>query len=200
VTESVRALVRLSAAVASRDVERMRKALERAAVAAAPVEIEEALLQTYLFLGYPAALQAIGEWRERTPLPPDVVTAEDPAIWPARGEQVCARVYGGQYERLRTNVARLHPDMERWMVVEGYGKVLGRPGLSLPVRELCIVALLAAQDAPHQLYSHLRGALSAGATAADVAEALELASESLGEQRALAARETWRAVRARQEA
>jgi hypothetical protein len=50
------------------------------------------------------------------------------------------------------------------MIVEGYGKVLGRPGLDAgDVRELCIVALLAVAGRAAQLYSHLRGALNAGA-------------------------------------
>ena len=49
------------------------------------------------------------------------------------------------------------------MLAEGYGKVLGRPGLALEVRELCIVAILAGQDAAPQLYAHLRGALNVGA-------------------------------------
>jgi 4-carboxymuconolactone decarboxylase len=63
------------------------------------------------------------------------------------------------------------------MLVEGYGKVLGRPGLSLRRRELCIVAMLARQGrrVERQLYSHLRGALNAGASRAEVDEALEVA-------------------------
>jgi 4-carboxymuconolactone decarboxylase len=51
-------------------------------------------------------------------------------------------------------------------MIEGYGKVL-RSALDLKTRELCIIALLASQDAPHQLHSHLRGALT-GATTAEV--------------------------------
>jgi 4-carboxymuconolactone decarboxylase len=56
-----------------------------------------------------------------------VATEDDAALWRARGQEVCRAVYGGQYPRLRENVRDLHPDMERWMVEEGYGKVLGRP-------------------------------------------------------------------------
>ena len=95
-------------------------------------------------------------------------------------------MYGGQYEKLRANIAALHPDMERWMVREGYGKVLGRPGLDLATRELCIVALLAPQDAGPQLYSHLRGALNAGADEALVDESVRLLLGSLPSERARA--------------
>lgn len=85
------------------------------------------------------------------------------------------------------------------MVEEGYGKVLGRPGLSLLARELCIVALLTVLDVPRQLYSHLRGALNVGGTEEAVDAALEVGlqyAEPAARQRA---RETWVAVRARTE-
>jgi 4-carboxymuconolactone decarboxylase len=198
-TEAERSLVRLSAAIASRDPDRLGRALDEAAARATPLEIEEALLQSYLFLGYPAALWALGFWRERSPVPVGAGAAGDAALWRERGEAVCARVYGGQYGRLRENVARLHPDVERWMLVEGYGKVLGRPGLSLRTRELCIVALLVGQDARPQLYAHLRGALNAGASAEDVSVALAVATDELGPERGAAALEVWRGLSDRRE-
>ena len=48
------------------------------------------------------------------------------------------------------------------MIVEGYGKVLSRPALDLPRRELCIVAACAASKQDRQLHSHLHGALNVG--------------------------------------
>ena len=84
---------------------------------------------------------------------------------------------------MNANVQALHPDLGRWMVTEGYGKVLGRPGLDLGVRELCIVALLATQDAVPQLYSHLRGSLNAGMAASDVEETLTLALTQAPDER-----------------
>lgn len=198
-TEAERSLVRVSAALASRDGDRLGRALDEAAARAAPLEIEEVLLQSYLFLGYPAALWALGLWRERSPAPAGPGTAVDAALWRERGEAVCERVYGGQYGRLRENVARLHPDVEQWMLVEGYGKVLGRPGLSLRTRELCIVALLVGQDARPQLYAHLRGALNAGGSADDVSGALAVAAEELGPARGAAALAVWRGLSARRE-
>lgn len=198
-TESTRALVDLSAALSAGSREGLVDAIDRAA-AADPVGAEEVLLQSYLFLGYPAALNAFKVWRERTGRAAPTPTEDDWAGWRVRGEQVCARVYGGQYERLRGNVAALHPDMERWMLTEGYGKVLGRPGLALPVRELCIAALLAGLDAEPQLYAHLRGALETGATVVEVEEALDLACRRITPERAAAARAVWARVRDRRSA
>jgi 4-carboxymuconolactone decarboxylase len=147
-----------------------------------PLEVEEVLLQSYLFLGYPLALNAFGLWREVSGRGAGEGTPDDWTAWIERGEDVCRTVYGGQYQGLRRNVRDLHPDMERWMVVEGYGKVLGRPALSLAARELCIAALLAVLGVPRQLYSHLRGALNAGAGMAEVEEALQEAGVHLDEE------------------
>lgn len=189
-------LVALSAALGSRDGRAVEGALRAAVGHPDPGAVEEAILQSYLFLGYPAALNAFAAWRAlsgRAPAPP----AEEAGPWSERGDAVCRTVYGGQYARLRDNVRRLHPDMERWMVEEGYGKVLGRPGLPLATRELCIAALLAALDAPRQLYSHLRGSLNAGATEAQVDEALAVAAAVSADGARARAAETWTTLRTR---
>lgn len=197
--DAVRAVVALSAALGSGDRGRIEAAIDRAASVAEPVAVEEALLQSYLFLGYPAALNALALWRERTGGRAAPGVEEEWGGWRERGERVCERVYGGQYARLRENVARLHPELERWMLTEGYGKVLGRPGLELRVRELCIVALLAGADAEPQLHAHLRGALNVGASPEEVEEALALACRVVRAERGEAAMRVWEAVRRRWE-
>lgn len=196
-TGEERALVRLSAAITSDDAELRRRAIHEAMQDA--VGAEEVILQSYLFLGYPAALRMMAEWRSETGRSAPAAVSGDGDEWTDRGRRICATVYGGQYERLRQNIAALHPDVEQWMLTEGYGKVLGRPGLSLRMRELCIVVLLAAQTAPAQLYSHLRGARNAGASRDDVEEALELTSAVVSSSRMKAASEIWSSILAREE-
>lgn len=173
------ALIRLSAALASREMGVLPEAMAEAGRVSDPSEVEEVLLQSYLFLGYPISLNAFALWREVSGREPGPGVSDDWSAWIDRGRGVCRTVYGGSYEGLRRNVRALHPDMERWMVVEGYGKVLGRPQLDLTTRELCIVALLAVLGAPRQLYSHLRGALNAGAEPVEVEESLEIARDYL---------------------
>jgi 4-carboxymuconolactone decarboxylase len=192
-TDAARALVQVSAALAAGSAGRLEDALRAAAATTDPGSIEEVLLQSYLFLGYPAALRGLAVWRRVAPAA-EPVSRRDEEEWEARGRATCERVYGGQYERLRANIAALHPDMERWMIVEGYGKVIGRPGLELATRELCIIALLAPQDAAPQLYSHMRGALNAGASSADVEETLGLLAAALSAERRNAAERQWTAV------
>lgn len=194
-TDSERALVALSAALAGRDDVRLDSALRTAGDVCESEAVEEALVQSYLFLGYPTALNALALWRRISGRPAG--PAAGPVDRAERGASVCRAVYGGQYGRLRENIRRLHPDMEVWMVEEGYGKVLGRPGLDLVTRELCIVAILAVQDAPRQLYSHMRGALNVGADPGDVAAALAVAAPFGGDLARARAAEAWAELLAR---
>jgi len=162
-------LVDLAAAQAASNGAGMDAAMARLEAAGRTAEVEEALLQSYLFLGFPAAIEGFRRWRALRPQAPQGLPSDWEA-WRERGEEVCARVYGDAYSRLRHNIARFHPELDRWMVVEGYGKVLGRAGLELRVRELLIVAMLVVQGSParRQLRSHLRGALNAGAAPEEV--------------------------------
>ncbi len=198
--DSTLELLRLSAAVAAGDGERRIAAMRAAAEVASPKAVEEALLQSYLFLGFPAALTALAEWREVSGTRSTSETdPADLAAWGRRGELVCRTVYGRAYDKLRGNVRRVHPAMDEWMIHEGYGKVLAREGLDLGVRELCIVSILATTGWEPQLHSHLRGALHAGCETASVEEALEVGLE-LNEDKAWRdrARLLWSRVRERE--
>ena len=192
-----RALLRLAASLGTRDSGAIRAAMEAARDAADAKAVEEVLLQSHLFVGFPDALNALGLWREVSGLPAPAASGEDPASWEARGERVCAEVYGANYEKLRLNVRGLHPDVDGWMVTGGYGRVIGRPGLDLATRELCIAALLAVWNVPRQLHSHLRGALNAGATVPQVDEAVEIACGFLPHERAAGVRALWGEIRAK---
>lgn len=167
-----RALVRLSAALAGGSEELVRVHLLEAA-AANHTWVEEVLLQTYLFAGFPRALNGMREWRRIA----RAEVAESPEIPPdarrSNGERTCARVYGAMYDRLRVNVRALHPLLDDWMIEEGYGKVLSRPGLDLPRRELCIVAACAATAQDRQLQSHLHGCRNTGVPGAVVSAAID---------------------------
>lgn len=169
------ALVELSAALAAGRPKGLERALRQAADHVPPAQVEEAILQSYLLLGFPAALEGMRGWREerKRPPEPEADSVAQGSGWRERGEELCKRIYGAAYERLRRNVRRLHPALDRWMVEEGYGKVLGRPGLDPARRELCNVAILAVSRHGRQLHSHLRGALNLGADPDAVEEALE---------------------------
>jgi len=183
--DATRQLVRLAAILSIGSEREMRAALvEAAAGPAEPLWVEEVILQGYLFAGFPRTLNAAREWRRASGRPaPSNDEGEDPEAhvteWRDRGEATCAVVYGPFYERLRRNIHELHPALDAWMIVDGYGKILGRPGLELWRRELCVVAVCAASRQDRQLHSHLHGALHAGASAAQLRETLTLVEDML---------------------
>jgi len=172
---SIVQLVRVAAAIAELDEQSLRQVMETAAPLSDPALVEEVILQSYLFAGFPRALNAARIWRSLVggPAAPTIAESGGVAEWRARGEKTCAVVYGEAYERLRENIRELHPLLDEWMIVDGYGKVLSRPGLDLETRELCIVAACAASGQQRQLHSHLRGALNAGAAPETVEGALD---------------------------
>ncbi len=178
------ALVRLAAHLAGSGEPQVRAALAGALESVRVSWIEEVILQTYLFAGFPRALNAAREWRRVSGIAaPDVDegTEYDAERWLARGLSTCATVYGPFYERLRVNIRDLHPALDTWMIVEGYGKVLGRPALDLARRELCVVAACAVARQDRQLHSHLHGALHAGASAAVVSGTLDALADLVTE-------------------
>lgn len=181
--DATRRLVRLSAVVTAGEETDVR---EHAAAAADTVPhpwVEELLLQSYLFAGFPRALNAMREWRRVVPAGGADADTRTTEQWRADGERTCALVYGAMYERLRRNIRGLHERLDDWMVMEGYGKVLSRPALDLPRRELCIVAACAAAHQDRQLHSHLHGALNVGVPAHVVTAALDALADIIGEER-----------------
>jgi 4-carboxymuconolactone decarboxylase len=175
--EKVIALIRLSATIAAGSEEMVRAACSTCVERDVPTGwVEEAILQSYLFAGFPRTLNATREWRRISGVAApaaEELPAPDLARWRQQGEATCAIVYGKYYDKLRHNIHQLHPALDEWMVVEGYGKILSRPGLELRLRELCIVASCVAAGQDRQLHSHLHGALNTESTPAEVSAALD---------------------------
>lgn len=201
-----RALVRLAAAIALGGDARLDSALEEVRVAATPAEwVEELVLQAVVVVGFPRTLVAMRAWRRdagsQGRRDAEAPGRGDPgtdyanhAAWTRAGERTCRVVYGANYERLRQAVRDLHPALDAWMITEGYGRTLSRPGLTTRQRELCMVAMVATLDTPHQLHSHLRGALNAGASADEVQMVLDAIRGDLPAAARETADRTWRRV------
>lgn len=192
VDEPTRQLVRVAAVIASSDEPGVREWLAVAAKAVPPEWMEELIVQSYLFSGFPRALNAAREWRRVAPAPAPLTDEGDDVThvdeWRARGQVTCEAVYDGMYDKLRVNIRKLHPALDAAMVVEGYGKILGRPGLDLPRRELCIVAACASTDQDRQLHSHLHGSLNVGVSPAALADAVDALLPVIGADRVRAVR------------
>jgi 4-carboxymuconolactone decarboxylase len=179
------ALVRISGVVAGADEQGVRAVMSESLNDVDPAAVEEIILQSYLFAGFPRALNAVRAWRMvsgREAPPRDMETeSADLDVWRERGEKTCAVVYGDSYEKLRENIRDLHPALDDWMIVDGYGKVLSRPGVDLKTRELCVVAACAVAGQQRQLHSHLHGALNAGASLVELRGVFDAIADLLSE-------------------
>lgn len=194
------ALLRLAAAIARGGREVVHDAaVSAASVPLAPEVVDELLLQSVLTVGWPRALTAAAVWRRASgQAAPEADPDEDytrSATWETRGEATCRTVYGSNYAKLRANVRALHPALDRWMLVEGYGRTLSRPGLDLRRRELCTVVQCAVLDVPAQLHSHLKGAVHAGAGEDEIQAALDAARPHQSAALAHDCQMLWEAVR-----
>jgi 4-carboxymuconolactone decarboxylase len=196
----VRHLVRFAAAIAQGYEPELRErvgSLRSSQVP--PVWVEELLLQSLLMVGYPRALIGFTVWRKFGAV---AAPANDPdqdysraPEWTRRGNELCAVVYGENYRKLRDSVRTLHPALDSWMITEGYGRTLARPGLDLKVRELCTIAQTAVLETPRQLHSHLRGALNAGATFGQIEGTLSIVNPLLSFDHWKKVKALWRTVR-----
>lgn len=207
-----RALVRLSARIAAGSEIDVQEGLRETEQAATPDQwIEELMLQSYLFCGFPRVLNAMRIWVQgraqdqsrgvgeaHGPLAKATAgqrpLAKGLGSYVAEGEATCRRVYGPFYEALRRSVADLHPELDFWMVAEGYGKVLSRPQLDLGRRELCIVAACAASGQDRQLHSHLHGAINVGVPPEVVGHVVESLQGVVLEGHLARARRLWQKV------
>ncbi|MGH7699983.1 MAG: carboxymuconolactone decarboxylase family protein [Gemmatimonadales bacterium] len=196
------ALVRVATATATGSEDVLRDRMQAARGAEVPAEwMEELLLQSLLNVGYPLALVAFGVWREVAGPPRaagEPVAHAGWEAWVGRGEEACRAVYGRTFHKLLINLRALHPALEPLVLVDAYGKLLGRPALDARRRELCTLAAIAMLDAPRQLHAHLRGALNTGSSREDVDQVLALVEQDLGPERALKVWELWADVRERE--
>lgn len=192
-------LVRFAAAIALGEEPELRERAAACRAGQVPIPwVEELLLQSVLMVGYPRTLIAVAIWRKVGRV---LGPAADPdtdysrvAEWTARGEATCQIVYGANYQRLRENVRELHPALDSWMITEGYGRTMSRPGLDLLRREFCTVAQTAVLEAPRQLHSHLRGALHAGGSFPQVDAVLAVVNPLLSYDQWKKVKELWQTV------
>ena len=182
-----RALALYSAAIAMSDEEILDLTIEVGQKCGLGHEqLYEIVLQSYLFLGFPRMLQAAEHLDRHFPSPNAVsmlqkINAEESETWFTDGLNLCRRVYSENYLPLKHKVEALAPEVLRWMVIEGYGKVLSRPGLGIIDRELAIVACLMIENCEKQLFSHIKGAINVGASLELVHQVIHDLGEAAGD-------------------
>lgn len=142
-----------------------------------PLPVYEAVLQLYLFNGFPATIVSLKVFNKYYPdfgLPAERFNIE---LFSDRGNHNCRLVYDKNYDKLMDNFSVLSEDLKEWMIIEGYGKVMGRKGLEMKDRELINVAILCTNYYPGQLYSHIKGAFNTGSDYETVKSVINLTRE-----------------------
>ena len=171
--DALQALARVSVAAALGKDRALRREIRAAVKAgASTARLDETLLQLIPFAGYARAINAFAVLQEIAPHASR--TSRPRGDVRRRGEALCRRIYGPVYERMIARMRGFHPDLAEWILADGYGRVLSRPGLSIRERELIVVAVLSALRLPKQLESHVRGAIRVGATSKEVSAMLGL--------------------------
>src|SRR2546430_527524 len=113
------------------------------------------------------------------------------------GERIMTRPNVGGLDPPTAALGRAAAALEDLVLVDAYGKVIGRPGLDMKRRELCTVAAVAVLGTAQQLHSHLRGALNTGATREEVEAVLGLIDGDLDPEHRRRVREQWQDVQER---
>jgi 4-carboxymuconolactone decarboxylase len=171
--DRLQALARVSVAAAlGKDRALRREILAALKAGASTARLDETLLQLVPFAGYARAINAFAVLQELAPHAPRASRPRKDLR--RRGEALCRRIYGPVYDRMIARMGGFHPDLAEWILADGYGRVLSRPGLTIRERELIVVAVLSALRLPMQLESHVRGARRVGATAKEVAAMLAI--------------------------
>ncbi|MFN3134408.1 MAG: carboxymuconolactone decarboxylase family protein [Candidatus Kryptonium sp.] len=170
----IKFLVRIASLVSLGKVKKLEKELSKALSYGVKVKrIEEAMLQCYLFAGFPAVIEGFTVLRKFVGESSAKSKGYNVDKFYSNGVKTCKRVYGESFDKLLKNMKSLHPELLEWMLIEGYGKVLSRDVLNLKERELLNVAVLTSLGWERQLYSHLWGALNVGVKKEDITETIK---------------------------
>ena len=189
--QDLRRLCVIAAAAAAGDATLVGSETAAALHAGVPAaSIEEALLQIVPYAGHPRALAAFAAARPALGAADPAAAREAPRdAFPAAGEAAFATVYGESASRVRAGLAALHPLLVPWTIEHAYGRVLARPGLAAPVRELLGVSILTALGGQDDaLLGHARAALRLGVPRSHVDGAVAVVPHSAGDGKRASAR------------
>lgn len=142
--------------------------------------IQESILQTYLFNGYPRTINAFTVLKESCfelnvdYYLPTSVDEKDASFYLTEGLKLFEVIYRELADKVINHIQSCSEELMTWILLEAYGKVLSRKMLSTRVRELLIVGMLFSMKSYRQLMPHARGVLLCGGSKDDVYECFSL--------------------------
>lgn len=165
------------------------------------LQMYEAVLNLLPYIGYPRTLSTMSRFqkvyphyiRERSgenPQPTEPWQEYASETWGERGAQIQQQLgFGGaDAEKFTRQFTLLSPELNEWVRYDDFGRVFGRPGLSLIEREAIVIGVLIAQGAP-QIVAHHRAMLRAGGSEALIDSLVEAVSGTVDEKALAAARQ-----------
>ena len=145
---------------------RALKALLRRSLASGRLRrrfLEELMIHLSLVLGFPHMLQGLELLAALAPSSrAGILESKSSAKLRTRGLRTFRRVYGRRSDRVLFFLDSLRPGLSRWILENVYGRVYGRPGMSLAEREVATIVALQLHGHTKQLNGHLAGALRSG--------------------------------------
>ena len=169
-TAEIKGISRLASAIASDDLRKVKHEIVTSLETIEKDKIYETILQSYLFCGFPAVIESLRIFNELSNGFMKVPEEYDVNEFSYRGANNCKAIYRKNFDKLISNMENLSPDLKQWMIIEGYGKVMGRTGLNLLEREFVNISILCTRFYENQLYAHIKGCLNNGAVHYDVEE------------------------------
>lgn len=155
----------LAASIATDNVNKIESAIKELKIAKVKEnKIYETILHSYLFCGFPIVIESLKLFKLTYPKYIPESTEYNVSKFIKSGKINCKLVYKNNYIKLIENMNRLSPDLRDWMIIEGYGKVMSRKGLTMYEREFITVAILSTKFYKDQLHSHLKGCINFNAT------------------------------------
>ncbi len=88
-----------------------------------------------------------------------------------KGLEIRRRVLGSEYvDRALATADEFSRPMQELVTEYCWGEIWGRPGLEERTRSLLNLAMLSALNRPHEIKTHVRGALNNGVTREEITE------------------------------
>jgi 4-carboxymuconolactone decarboxylase len=166
------------------------------------LQMYEAVLNLLPYIGYPRTLNTMSRFQKvypqyienrsngKDPSPTEPWQEYACGTWIERSTPIRQQlgVGGPDAEELTKQITRLSPELAEWVAYDDFGRIFGRPGLSLLERESVVVGALIAQGAP-QVAVHYKALLRVGGDDALVDAIVAAVSDIVDEKSLTAARQ-----------
>ncbi|MCD6359182.1 MAG: hypothetical protein J7L90_04445 [Dehalococcoidia bacterium] len=149
------------------------------------VKMYEAVVHLITHAGYPKAVNAA---RSFANVFPDYIKERDgdkpkalekwsefaQSIWSERGHAI----YNGHWKgdagaKIMEELNKICPEIPDWVIPDAYGRIYGRPGLSMAEHETVVSFIVCPQGAPKEMSLHFQGLVDQGITKEMIVDILQ---------------------------